>query len=52
MSKEEIEKVERLMLKWVKLSDHERKFIQGLYKIRFGKFDLTEKQKAWLNKIE
>lgn len=48
MTKEEIQKVEALMKVWIKLNDFEKRFVQGLYKIRFGNFKLSEKQKKAL----
>jgi len=51
MLKEEKEIVEMLMTKFVLLNDFEKQFCQSLYKIRNGRFSLTEKQKATLDKI-
>lgn len=50
MLKEEKEIVEMLMTKFVLLNDFEKQFCQSLYKIRNGRFSLSEKQKAILDK--
>lgn len=50
MLKEEKEIVEMLMTKFVLMNDFEKSFCQSLYKIRKGKFSLTEKQKKVLDK--
>lgn len=45
-----MEIVEMLMTKFVLLNDFEKQFCQSLYKIRNGRFSLSEKQKAILDK--
>jgi len=52
MSPEEIKKIESAILKSFKLNDFEKKFINSLYKIRFGQIELSEKQKTVLEKIK
>ena len=51
MTGKQKKQVVRTMFKFHKLNDFEKKFVQSLYVIREGKFDLTEKQKKVLEGI-
>lgn len=50
MTKEDKEKIEYLMNRFVHLNDFEKQFCQSLYKVRNGKFDLSIKQLSILDK--